>query len=388
MIYSVVKLKNIELKYDINSEFKIMVVGDIHEKPAYETRKDNARFLDYLRHINTALDKIHPDLVVIMGDVVNADSEEMLKTAFDKTYAPIINRNIPFAVVRGNHDGESGVGWSVHEKLLRTYDNCLYCPGDEDGHGDYNLPIYSHDGKRTVFNLWMINSNSSTDELDGYDYVRREQIEWYEKISDALKKKNGGKAVPSLVFQHVPVCEEYRLLRETSALSMAGSAVFDDNDNNRKFYLPGRNVGFKGYLGEAPSTSDFNGGQFESWKKQGDVIGAFFGHDHINDFIGKTDGIWLGQCQAAGFGQYGDGLRQGVRVIRLKEDSPDRFFTEMRTYREMIGMDCESIHGRIKYVHDKLGVKIDLAERILAITAVAAGVCAGMYKLSKIIKFK
>ena len=85
---------------------------------------------------------------------------------------------------------------------------------------------------------------------------------------------------------------------------------------------------------------------------------------------------------------YGDGLRQGVRVIRLKEAQPDRFFTEMRTYREMIGMDCESIHGRVKYVHDKSGVKIDLAERVLAVAAVAAGIGAGIYKLSKIKKSK
>ncbi|MDY3936970.1 MAG: metallophosphoesterase family protein [Oscillospiraceae bacterium] len=377
-----------KMKYDVNGEFRIMVVGDIHEKPAYDSRKDNARILDYLRHINTAIDKIRPDMAVIMGDIINADTFDKLKTGLDKTLAPFINRNIPFAVVRGNHDGDGQNAWSEYEKILRTYDNCLYVKKETDGYGDYNIPVYSHDGKRMVSNLWMLNSNAHSDEFDGYDYVKPEQIAWYEKTSDALKKKNGGKAVPSLVFQHMPVCEEYRLLKETSALSMVGSAVFDDNEHNKKFYLPDKSTHFKGYLGEAPSSSEYNSGQFESWLKQGDVMGAFFAHDHINDFIGAVDGIWLGQCKSAGFGMYGDGLRQGVRVIRLKEAQPDRFFTEMRTYREMIGMDCESIHGRVKYVHDKLGVKIDLAERVLTVAAVAAGIGAGIYKLSKIMKSK
>ena len=275
--------------------------------------------------------------------------------------------------------------WSVYESVFRSYDNCLYCPDekDSDGYGDYNLPIYSHDGNRIVFNLWLMNSNSSSDEFDGYDYVKPEQIKWYETKCGELKKKNGGKPVRSIVFQHMPVCEEYMLLRETTALSMLGSAIHDDNAHNNKFYLPDRSTGFRGYLGEAPSSSEYNSGQFESWKDQGDVIGAFFAHDHMNDFIGKTNGIWLGHCEASGFGQYGDGLRQGVRVIRLKEDQPDRFFSEMRTYREMVGMKCHSIHGRVKYVHDKTGVKIDIAEKRLGVAAATACAVYGIYRIVK-----
>lgn len=377
-----------KLKYNKNGEFKIMVVGDIHESPHYSTRKDNARLLDYLHHINTAFDKIRPDLAIIMGDVINADNPEQLKEGLDITLAPFINREVPFAVVRGNHDGDEKAPWSEYEKVYRSYKNCLYCPDERksDGYGDYNLPIYSHDGKTVKFNLWLINSNTASDEFDGYDYVKPEQIAWYEKTSDALKKKNGGNSVNSIVFQHMPVCEEYMLLRETGPLAMIGNAIFDDNEHNKKFYLPDYNTGFRGYLGEAPSSSEYNSGQFESWKKQGDVIGAFFAHDHMNDFIGKADGIWLGHCEASGFGQYGDGLRQGVRVIRLDENMTDRFYSEMRTYREMIGMKCHSIHGRVKYLHDKTGVKIDLAEKILAAAAVTAGAGYAVYRIVKKIK--
>ena len=54
-------------------------------------------------------------------------------------------------------------------------------------------------------------------------------------------------------------------------------------------------------LGEGPCPPDVNNGQFTSWVKTGDVIGAVFGHDHINDFVGDVDGIKLIQTRERAF---------------------------------------------------------------------------------------
>ena len=40
--------------------------------------------------------------------------------------------------------------------------------------------------------------------------------------------------------------------------------------------------------------------QLESWKRMGDVIAAFFGHDHVNDFHINCDGIDLYQTSGCG----------------------------------------------------------------------------------------
>lgn len=69
----------------------------------------------------------------------------------------------------------------------------------------------------------------------------------------------------------------------------------------------------------SPLTSS---GQFDSWVKQGDVIGAYFGHDHINCFNGTVEGIDLGYTPGAGFNVYGPGLDRGVRVFEINENSP------------------------------------------------------------------
>ena len=138
-------------------------------------------------------------------------------------------------------------------------------------------------------------------------------------------------------------------------------------------------------MGEAPCTSAYNSGQFNSWKKTGDVIAAFFGHDHMNDFVGYVDGIMLGQCKTAGFRPYGDGLMQGVRIVDINENTPDSINTRMSYYRELVGDDCLSIKGSEKVLRDRTSVKLDVAKKILkiALPVITPVVAFSVYKKLK-----
>ena len=91
----------------------------------------------------------------------------------------------------------------------------------------------------------------------------------------------------------------------------------------------------------------------------------FFGHDHMNDFTGMYDGILMGQCQLASFNAYGDGLRQGVRILEFEEDKPFVMQTRMVRYRELIGMDCRSLSGSIKVLRDRTSIKIETSLKVL-----------------------
>ena len=53
------------LCFDKNLKFKIMAVGDIHEKYVPDDKTE-----DVLRLSNRALDELKPDLAVLMGDIV------------------------------------------------------------------------------------------------------------------------------------------------------------------------------------------------------------------------------------------------------------------------------------------------------------------------------
>ena len=63
-----------------------------------------------------------------------------------------------------------------------------------------------------------------------------------------------------------------------------------------------------------------NSGFFAALVEAGDVMGAFCGHDHVNDYEGELFGVRLAYGRATGFAEYGrEGFPRGARVIRLYE---------------------------------------------------------------------
>ncbi len=374
-----------------DGKFKIMLVGDPHEKADDKTELEQAKIRDYLRLQNAALDAHKPDLVVFMGDNAGGNNECDLRKAIHRIVEPVKSRNIPLAAVFGNHDLEKKVGdQETHIKIYNEYDNCRFkreCSFSDD-EGDYNLLIYDGSGKKAIFNLWfMYSGNRAPKQFHSkYAFVGDNQIAWYEESCKKLAEANGGEVLPAILFQHIPVCEEYRLLKEVSPLSLLFDGVPGLNGKEGKYFVfDKKNTDVTGYMGEAPCTPDYNNGQFDSWKKMGDVFAAFFGHDHMNDFIGTVDGIKLGQVKLSGFRQYGDGLMQGVRIIELDENNPREFKTYMSYYRELIGNDCDSIHGTLKWLRDRQGVKLDIGIRLAGAAAVIGAGAFGIKKLKKFI---
>ena len=89
----------------------------------------------------------------------------------------------------------------------------------------------------------------------------------------------------------------------------------------------------------------------------------------MNDFVGMTQGIILGQVKLSSFNAYGDGLMQGVRILEFDEHKPFTLRTRMLYYRDLYADDCRSIHGTLKTRRDKTSVKIETALRILPYAA-------------------
>lgn len=358
------------LKFN-NKKFRIMLVGDPHEKPSDTTDRDKAIISDYLALQYAAVKELKPDLVILMGDNASGKNTEELKKVLLRITKPYAESNIPFAFVLGNHDLECEVNeMEVQYDIYRQLPGCILPEKDEvNSYGDYKVTLRSSDDSRDVFNFWLMYSGSAAlpEYYSYYDFVKPEQIKWYEEQAALLKKKNGT-TVPSIVIQHIPVPEEFRLLKERSFLSMIADGVTGQNEQKGKFYTLDKSKS-TGYMGEAPCTSGYNSGQFDSWKKTGDVVAAFFGHDHMNDFVGEVDGIILGQCKTSGFRPYGDGLMQGVRIIDIQENEPESIYTKMVYYRELIGDDCLSISGTEKILRDRTSVKLDVAKEVLKYTA-------------------
>lgn len=366
-----------------DGKFKIMLLGDLHD--CYDMKTDNAaeKMDDTLALIGKAVKELKPDLVIYMGDNARASTEYEMRAVISRITYPVSVSDTPFDLVFGNHDRECEVDLPTQLKLYREHENCYAFNADDglSGYGNHNLVIKSGDGEKDIFNLWFIDSHSlySDRSKSYYDAVHEDQIEWYKKTAKELADKNGGKVLPSLLFQHIPVPEEYELLREAKPYekldSVQGHKTYSD-----KYYMLKPEV--EGYLGEGPAVPDFNSGEFAAWKETGDVLGAFFGHDHMNDFAGYVDGILLAQCKTAGFRVYTDGCRSGVRLITLEENNPENVQTRMYHFKDF-GLKSKSLDPYMRNVSDRQDMKLKAAG---AAVGTVAAVTAAAVAANKVLK--
>ncbi len=318
------------LRFNKNGKFKIMLLADPQD--GYPVKED------YLILLNDALDRAKPDLVVFLGDnIMNAfdGSVENYYKGYDQMLNPIVERKIPFTLVFGNHDSESSPVMTKEEmlKIYQSYDGCLAYDAVPSLHGcgTHNLTVASSDGKRTAFNLWMMDSGDyAYTEKSGshYDCVRKDQIEWYEKTSKALEKKNGAK-VPSLMFQHIVPADVAQQVMVTVPFHFKKHTGHNLEDGTALSFIP--NIfGFKsGFVGEIPCSSTENEGQMDSLSERGDVLAIFFGHDHVNSFCANVKGVDAVNVPGCTYNSYYSFIYHGIMTVELNEKNPRKYKADM-----------------------------------------------------------
>ena len=269
-----------------NGKFKILILADIQD-----TNTPQQATVDLM---NNAIDQTKPDFIALTGDNIagwwKGVTPEETKAAVDIVGKAINDRKIPFALVFGNHDHEglcdeqNGMTEEQAKKQLmawfQAYEYCMAVDGEEmTGVGNYNLPILNTAGNKTVFNLWFMDSNPYTDESEGggYGYVHKDQIDWYERTSNALKAENDGKPVPSLLFQHIVVPEVYDMFTEVSKGTKG--AVRGNANHTKQYYVTNPDYIDAGHLNEGPCPANTaNDGQLDSWVKQAAPAVTFYSY--------------------------------------------------------------------------------------------------------------
>lgn len=366
----------LSLQFNQNGTFKILILSDLQDRD--EMQKDTYDLMI------SALDSTKPDFVVLLGDNIagwwNGVNEESVRKAIDNVASPINVRKIPFALVFGNHDHESGVSRETQMEMFRQYAYCMAIEGpDVSGCGNYNLPIKNSAGEKAVFNLWFFDSHAQAEEENGgYGYVKADQVAWYEETAAQLTAANGGAPLPALVFQHIVVPEVYQIFDEVPRGTKG--AVKGHNKRSGKWYVPSDKVA-SGGLREGPCCSNIENNEFAAWKRQGDVIGAFFGHDHVNDYSGQVDDIWLTNTLGATFYSYGN--THGVRTVELDEKDVTRFQSESILFEDLVAHKPMNFyvanHGYYEYTHKLIPAVAGTAGG-LAVIAAAAVVIKKMIK--------
>ena len=233
-----------QLKFDENGNFTIMVLADI--QTGYPVPDDMISF------IFESDDFAKPDVIVLCGDNINTEEKE----AFDDVFNALDRTGVPYTAVLGNHDEESSGGLTRDEIIERymSYDNYICYDADPalHGAGTHNLPVLSSDGSKLAFNLWMFDCGdyvrNSAGEWLGYDWVRKDQIEWYNSVRDEMTAENGGEVVPSIAFQHIIPQEPCQKIFAPSDINM-GDLTINFQDGTSQTFHPDINA-FDGYLFE------------------------------------------------------------------------------------------------------------------------------------------
>lgn len=344
------------LKFNENGQFKILIIADAQDTdyPQKETQ-------DIIRN---SLKTAKPDLVIFLGDNIAGDFDgvtpKRTKDAVAKLLEPICEQDIPFALVFGNHDHEGLMNkcgfteMQAKEFILEefmSYKNCLAVKGEPKcSASTYNLTIKASKSDKDIFNLWLFDSQAYAKE-GGYGYVLPEQTEWYIKTSEKLKAENGGNPLPSFLFQHIPVPEVYRLAKRIPIY--LPNCFWGQSKLYRSFFMP-KNIR-QGKFREGPCCANVRHNQFESWKKQGDILCAFFGHDHPNDYLGTVDGIDLCAVPAAGYYSYGH--HHGARTVTIFENDIKNYRTEILTEEKLLSYPVlpkyKQRHGYYEYMKKK-----------------------------------
>ena len=361
------------MQFRPDGTFHILQVSDPQDLP--HTRKAMLRMLD------RAYDRLQPDLVLFTGDNTlgnhlhdvgyirvhkTGDPDATLhkmRRALSHILDPVEKRRIPFAMIFGNHDDMNDVPKSAQFALYRAYDHCL--PMNETDAGvdcdTYSIPICSAGGK-IQWNLYLLDS-AWNDETGQHCRMKEETVRWYAQTSERLRAENGGRAVPSLLFLHVPLPQTKGLYR-VCAKDHPG-AVCDGGE-----WVCLDETKAQGVLDESISACEDPYGLFGQMLLQGDVRAVISGHDHVNCFDGVTDGMRFIQSGAASFRCYGSRIR-GVREFILYADDPLHFETRCLTYDDLCGT---SVPAKLRYFWDAdewIAAKYSILG-VAALTAAAA----------------
>lgn len=303
------------LKFGPDGKFKIVQFTDLH------LRWEDTRSEIAYTCIKNTIEAEQPDLIVLTGDIIySAPADQNLRKVLDY----ISQYKIPFALVFGNHDHEQGLS---NTELLQIARQVPYrVASDVDsitGTGNYLLEINGNQKDTPQAILYFIDSNQYSQLKDagvnGYDYIHRDQIDWYVHSSSQYTVRNNNRPLPSLAFFHIPLPEYNQAAR---------------NENTTLY----------GIRREKACSPELNTGMFAAMKEQGDIMGVFVGHDHDNDYAVNWYNILLAYGRFTGGPTEYIHIPNGARIIELTEGK--------RTIDTYIRLTDGSIEQRTSFPKD------------------------------------
>lgn len=296
------------LKMDYKDGFRILQLNDIH----VGNKDDRQRQYDF---IDLTISDADADLIVLCGDIFTFGDQETAKDLFGF----IDSHGIPWTVTFGNHDEQCYFSIDWLTDFLNNYgSNCMFKDIQaDDVFGSSNFAIDLMEDGKVKNQVIMIDSNRyNYGEYLGYDYIKQDQIDWYEKLVKYTADENGGEVVPSVCFFHIPVPE----FQDAWDAAQAG-----DPDAILEY----------GEMNEGCSSPKYNSGFFDKVLELGSTKAICVAHDHVNNSRILYKGVYLSYGINSSDRIYRLDEMMGGQVVVLESDGSIGFEPIYHTYGEV-----------------------------------------------------
>lgn len=360
------------LQFHLSGKFRVLQCADVQDVPKVSS--------DTIRLLDSACDAVRPDLVVFTGNQIAgyekvfsrtfkrrcwqssakisaADKQNLfdqVRRGIARLVEPLEKRRIPWAVTYGNHDFQCGLSNEELDSICREFPCCMNrglkvtssASGMQSTHcilpkqlifacepGTFALPVMDENQENVIFSIVLLDSGDYA-KSGGYGQPSKKSLDFIKNLPDSL---------PShfCVFQHFPIPQYYRLLREVPKESAAKERAIEGYRTFAvRFYAIDENrVLPDGYLGEGISCPDVDSGEFAVLAKVG-AFAVVAGHDHLNAFAGKEPehNMLLIATTTCGFSSYGpDPTKRGVRLLEFDIRHPFEPRTQMLEFGNLVG---------------------------------------------------
>lgn len=337
--------------FKTDRDFKTVQFTDVHIGGGYWSA---GRDKMALNAVATMIAAEKPDLVVVTGDLaypVPFQTGTLNNKAAAKSFAKMMEAlGVYWTITFGNHDTEAysyfdrqqiySFYTAVDKKGNKVYPHCILndAAGDVDGTGNQIIKVKNSSDIVTHAIVGIDSHSYGADDpwgvKWGYDYIKENQINWYEKEIKRLDAAN--KAIDSdcpmfvsTAFFHIPLMEmrdAYQTLKDNqiNLFENAGQTVdLTTKENDKVTY-------FEGTFGEDPAkdmvySSETRVALFDKMVELGSTKAVFNGHDHLNNLRVTVSGIDLVYGMSIDYLAYGKikryGRQRGCTVITANKDN-------------------------------------------------------------------
>jgi len=271
------------MKYHQN--FNILQLTDIHWN-ANSSTFESKNYMDKVlkeadAHIKAAQGSTAKiDLVELTGDMFmlsNAFHVESFVKYFEEKAEQY---DFTYTAIWGNHDRHGIYHPDWLGKQFANAKHCYYYEPEDDLYGRSNFIInLTEDGSKNTSVKWQIAnldsgasfSETSISPFRDYDYIRKDQTDWWKQEHD-----KAGAGVPGIAYYHIPQDENQWLYDQTHK---------EGATYKHKFFK---------LEGFADNGTEEYKSDFLDVAKENNLKGAFMGHAHNVDWTVKWDDLIVG----------------------------------------------------------------------------------------------